>query len=125
MLVEQARDLTRVAAELGLILLERIDLLDHVDRDHDRIVGKRVERACVVEQHVRVEDVILDGHGVTLRQNRPEMLTPAVRSLAIGETTTSRGAVKYRIAPATTPANPTAPTTVPMSARLPADRVSL
>ena len=39
-LVEQARDLAGVAPELRLLLLELIDLLDHVDRDDDVVVGE-------------------------------------------------------------------------------------
>ena len=66
MLVEQPRDLARVAAELGLVFLERVDLFDHVDRDDHRVVGKRVERACVVKQHVGVQNVVLDGHVETI-----------------------------------------------------------
>ena len=61
LLAWQARDLARVATEIGLILLERIDLLDHEDRDHDVVIGERIDRARVVKHHVRVEDVVLGG----------------------------------------------------------------
>ena len=40
----------------------QVDLFDHEDRDHDVVVGERIDRTSVVEQDVRVEDVILDGH---------------------------------------------------------------
>ena len=58
-LVEEARDRARVAAALGALALELVDLLDHVDRDDDVVVLELEDGVRVVEEDVRVEDVVL------------------------------------------------------------------
>ena len=58
-IVEQARDGARVAAALGAFALELVDLLDDVDRDDDVVVLEPEDGVRVVEQDVRVEDVVL------------------------------------------------------------------
>ena len=54
-LVEDARQRARVAPHLAHLSLELVDLLDHVDRDHDVVVLELVDRLRVVEENVRVE----------------------------------------------------------------------
>ncbi len=58
-LVEAAGDLARVAAALRQLLLEVVDLLEDVDRDEDVVVLEVEHRPRIVEQDVRVEDVVL------------------------------------------------------------------
>ena len=58
-IVEEARDRARVAAALRALALELVDLLDDVDRDDDVVVLEPEDRVRVVEQDVRVEDVVL------------------------------------------------------------------
>lgn len=57
--IELARDLAGVTAELRELLLELVDLLDHVDRDHHVVVGEVEDRARVVEEDVGIENEIL------------------------------------------------------------------
>ena len=47
--------LSSASAQLGQVLLELIDLLDHVDRDDDRVLLEPEERLRIVEQDVGVQ----------------------------------------------------------------------
>jgi hypothetical protein len=58
-LIEDPCDLARVAPALGALAFELVDLLDAVNRDDDVVVLEAKDRAGVVEENVRVEDVIL------------------------------------------------------------------
>ena len=73
-LVEQARDRARVAPALRALALELVDLLDDVDRDDDVVVLEPEDGVRVVEEDVRVEDVVLlhSGRG-NLRGGTPAL----------------------------------------------------
>src|SRR5690606_14958584 len=58
-LIEETDDVTSVTAALRAFTLELVDLLDDVDRDDDVVVVEPEDRVRVVEQDVRVEDVVL------------------------------------------------------------------
>ena len=58
-IVEEARDGAGVAAALGPLALELVDLLDREDGDDDVVVLELEDRVRVVEQDVGVEDVVL------------------------------------------------------------------
>ncbi len=64
-LVEEASDGPGVAPELAHVPLELVDLLDHVDRDHDLVLFELLDGPGIVEEHVRVQDVDLSGHLVS------------------------------------------------------------
>src|SRR5207253_1587061 len=68
--VEIARDLPRVAAQLGEIALELVDLLDDVDGDDDVVVFELEESPRIVEQDVGVEDVVLSQPGLPGKSER-------------------------------------------------------
>ena len=57
--VEEPRDVARVAPALGALALELVDLLDRVDRDDEIVVLELEDRLRVVQEHVRIEDVVL------------------------------------------------------------------
>ena len=62
--VELTRHLARVAPPVGQLLLERVDLLEHVDGDDHVVVGEGEYRARIVEEDVRVEDEVFTGHQI-------------------------------------------------------------
>jgi len=57
-LVEQAGDGARVAAALGALALELVDLLDREDRDDEIVVLEFEDSVRIVKKNVGVEDVV-------------------------------------------------------------------
>ena len=57
--VQVAGDQAGVAAQLGQVALELVDLLDDVDRDDDVVVVEAEDAPRIVEQDVGVEDEVL------------------------------------------------------------------
>ena len=51
------------AADVGRVLFELVELLEHVKRDDDVVVGEGKKRAGVMEQDVGVQDEIFHGRG--------------------------------------------------------------
>src|SRR5205085_11673966 len=66
--VQRPRHLAGVAAQLGEIALELVDLLDDVDGDDDVVVFELEQRPRVVEEDVGVEDVVLSQPGLPSRR---------------------------------------------------------
>ena len=64
--VEHPRNGARIAAQLGGLALEPVNLLDHLDGDEDVVVRKVEDGVRVVEEDVGVEDVVL--HVIKRRQ---------------------------------------------------------
>ena len=57
--VERARDLTGVPPAFVVVLLERVELLDHREGNDHLVLGELEDRVRVVEEHVRVEHEVL------------------------------------------------------------------
>ena len=65
--VQAANHLARVAASFIIVLLERVQLLDHRERNDHLVLLKLEDRLRIVQQHVRVKDEILLGCQRSLR----------------------------------------------------------
>jgi hypothetical protein len=61
-LIEQTGGLACIAALFRGIALEAVNLLDHLDRNHDRVVFEAGDGLGIVQQHVRVENEGLLHH---------------------------------------------------------------
>ena len=80
--VQIARHLPRVAAQLGEVALELVDLLDDVDGDDDVVVFELEEGPRIVEQDVGVEDVVLSQPGLPGKNERRSPRTPGEAGFA-------------------------------------------
>src|SRR5207248_106715 len=80
--VEIARDLPRVAAQLGEIALELVDLPEEVDGDDDVVVFELEEGPRIVEQDVGVEDVVLSQPGLPGKNEGRSPWTPGEAGFA-------------------------------------------
>ncbi len=72
-----ARHFTGVAATLGGLFLELVDLLQHEDRNHHIVVGELEHGPRIVDEDVCIEDEVFHGEPTTL-QGEELIATPAV-----------------------------------------------
>jgi hypothetical protein len=56
---EFAVDAAGAGATLGLLVLELVELAEHLERDADVVVAESVETVRIVKEDIRVEDEIL------------------------------------------------------------------
>lgn len=60
---EFAVDGAGAGATLGLLVLELVELAEHLERDADVVVSKAVEAVRIVKEDICVEDEVLPDRG--------------------------------------------------------------
>jgi hypothetical protein len=55
-----------IGSALGLFVLKLVGFAEHIDRDPDVVIGKSINGMGIMQQYVRIKNVILDLTGMTV-----------------------------------------------------------
>jgi hypothetical protein len=55
-----------IGSSLGLFILKLVGFAEHIDGDPDVVIGKSINGMGIMQQYVRIKNVILDLAGMTV-----------------------------------------------------------